>query len=95
MTDNMHPADELHALRQQKSEIERRIKEARTLLLELPPEERLGSSYAAEVIYRERVVPDKDAIAKEMGQEWLDTHSVKTSSPWIRTVRLAFEAKVA
>ncbi len=29
------PADELHALRQQKSEIERRIKEARTLLLEL------------------------------------------------------------
>jgi hypothetical protein len=35
MTNNMHPADELHALRQQKSEIERRIKEARTLLLEL------------------------------------------------------------
>jgi hypothetical protein len=90
MTDNMHPADELHALRQQKSEIERRIKDARTLLLELPPEERLGSSYAAEVIYRERVAPDKDAIAKEMGQEWLDAHSVKSSSPWILTVRLAF-----
>lgn len=35
MTDNSHPADELHAIRQQKSEIERRIKEARTLLLEL------------------------------------------------------------
>jgi hypothetical protein len=33
MTDNMDPADELHALRQQKNEIERRIKEARTLLL--------------------------------------------------------------
>ena len=34
-TDNMHPADELHALREQKNELERRIKEARTLLLEL------------------------------------------------------------
>ncbi len=90
MTDNKHPADELHALRQQKSEIERRINEIRTLLMELPPEERLGSSYAAEVIYRERVVPDKDAIATEMGQEWLDAHSVKSSSPWIRTIRLAF-----
>lgn len=61
MTDNRHPTDELHALRQQKSEIERRIKEAHTLLLELPPEERLGSSYAAEVIYRERMVPARSA----------------------------------
>lgn len=52
MTDNMHPADELHTLREQKNELERRIKEARTLLLELPPGERLGSSYAAEVLYR-------------------------------------------
>lgn len=34
MTDNMHPADELHALREQKNEFERRIKEARPPLLE-------------------------------------------------------------
>jgi hypothetical protein len=91
----MHPADELHALRQQKSEIERRIKEARTLLLELLPEERLGSRYAAEILYRERTVVDKNAIVKEMGQEWLVAHSVKSSSPWVLTIPLVFEAKEA
>lgn len=37
MTDNMHPADQLHALREQNNELERRIKEAHTLLLELSP----------------------------------------------------------
>lgn len=61
MTDNRHPADELHALREQKNELERRIKEAHTLLLELPPGGRLGSSYAAEVLYRERMVPVRSA----------------------------------
>jgi hypothetical protein len=61
ITDNMHPADQLHALREQNNELERRIKEAHTLLLELLPEERLGSSYAPEVLYRERMVPVRSA----------------------------------
>ena len=88
MTDNMHPADELHALRQQKSELDRRIKEVRALLLELPPQERLGSKYAAEVICQERTVFDKAAITKEMGQAWVDAHSTQTSSYRVGLVAL-------
>lgn len=35
MTDNMHPADDLYALREQKNEIERRISALRNLMQKL------------------------------------------------------------
>jgi hypothetical protein len=44
MIANLHPADELHELRAQKGEIDRRIREVRALILELPSAERFGSN---------------------------------------------------
>lgn len=86
MTDNMHPADELYELRRQKGEIDRRIKEVRTLLLELPPEEREGSWYAADVVCQKRTVLDKATITKEMGKDWVDARSTTATSQMVRLV---------
>jgi len=88
MIANLHPADELHELRAQKGEIDRRIREVRALILELPSAERFGSNYAAEVVGHQRAVLDKTAIAEEMGHEWLMAHSTQSTTFVVRLAPL-------
>jgi len=91
MTDNQHPADELFELRKQKSIIQRRINVVRELLLELPPEERLGQEYEAKVRERESVRFNAKALIAEMGEQWVATRSVKSISQQVTLSRIKSE----
>lgn len=78
MSDNLHPADELLALRGEIKTLQDRADACRTLLIEMKPAEREGRGAYAEVIDRENSRLDMAKIRYEMGQKWIDQHSLKT-----------------
>lgn len=88
MADNLHPVDELYALRRELAAINKRIEELRKLILDLPINERAGSTATALVIERNRTIIDAKTIGAEMGDDWLAARSTTSIVTHVRTVPL-------
>ncbi|MFA7441680.1 MAG: hypothetical protein WCZ66_12060 [Sphingomonadaceae bacterium] len=84
MIDNLHPVDELLQRRAERNALDARIDELRGMILSMEPSEREGREACARVVTQQRSKLDHKAIVYEMGQKWVDEHSVKSEISIVR-----------
>ena len=65
---NIHPADELSAVREEIKILEAREAELRTKLIDADPKGRIGDQYTAAVIGNKRETLDRKAITEAFGE---------------------------
>ena len=85
-TPNIHPADELAAIREEIKQLEGREKDLREFLLNASDEDRDGKQYKAFVIASTRETIDKAAIVAALGREVVEPF-IKASA--VRTLKTA------
>jgi len=83
---NIHPADELAALREEIKQLEGREAELRTALLNGSDEDRDGKQYRAFVVNSNRENIDKAALIAALGRDIVEPF-IKVSA--VRSVKLA------
>lgn len=84
MTDNLHPVDELLAVRAEMAALKSREDALKLLVLEMDPRERFGRDAEASVTKSERSSLDTKALRAEMGDAWVDARSKTTVVTTIR-----------
>jgi hypothetical protein len=84
---NVHPADELAAIREEIKQLEGREKDLRAQLLAATDEERNGDQYRAYVQVSTRSSIDKEAIIAALGIEVVEPFIKATSVSTLKTAR--------
>lgn len=84
MTDNLHPVDELFAVRAEIAKLKAREEDLKKLVMDMAPRERFGRDAEASVSQSERSSIDTKALRAEMGDEWVDARSKVSTVTTIR-----------
>ena len=86
---NIHPADELAAIREEIKQMQAREATLRSALLEGSDDDRDGKQYRAVIIPSTRESIDKDAIIAALGREIIEPFIKATAVQTLKTVRKA------
>jgi hypothetical protein len=84
---NIHPADELAAIREEIKQLQDRESELRTKLLGCTDAEREGNEYRAFVIASSRETVDKTSLIAALGREVVEPFLKTTQVQTLKTAR--------
>ena len=84
---NIHPADELAAIREEIKQLQDRESDLRALLLKASDADREGNEYRAFVIASKRESLDKAAIEAALGRDVIEPFIKSTNVQTLKTAR--------
>ena len=89
MLTNVHPADELAAIREEIKILESREAQLRALLLNAPEAERDGNQYKAVIIASTRESVDKNALIAAIGRPAIEPYLRKVEVKTLKVIEKA------
>jgi thioredoxin reductase len=91
---NIHPADELAAIREEIKQLEKHEADLRAKLLKMSDAEREGDQYRAFVIISNRESLDKASLIAAFGREAVEPYIKTTNVQTLKTARKTSDAHV-